>query len=314
MKNRELNIFNLSFLDIMACGFAAVVMLILISRPDTEPQAIQAPPARPLPDSTQSATLNEQLAVLSERLQRLRTRRELVARDAASLHRTLATLGQELTDKEQRDADLKQSLEGLALAKETLEQAGTSRGKRSIPRDQEVAGIPVDSDYVVFVVDTSGSMRQIWDRVAREIIHVLEIHPRVSGFQILSDLGKSMVSGYEGRWIPDSPGRRKSITQVFGSWADASNSSPVEGVEQALKRYAKPGIKTSIYVFGDDYTGGSYDAVVDQLTRMNFSTDGKQLARIHAVGFISPNTTNRFSILMRELSRRNDGTFLALPQ
>ena len=38
----------------------------------------------------------------------------------------------------------------------------------------------------------------------------------------------------------------------------------------------------------------------------------RRLAKIHGVGFISANTTNRFAILMRELTKRNGGTFLAL--
>ncbi len=69
----------------------------------------------------------------------------------------------------------------------------------------------------------------------------------------------------------------------------------------------------SIYVFGDDYTGGSYDQVIDKITKMNRGGGKKRLAKIHGIGFISQYTTNRYAILMRELTKRNGGTFLALP-
>ena len=33
-RNKSFDIFNLSFLDIISCGFGAVIMLILISKPN----------------------------------------------------------------------------------------------------------------------------------------------------------------------------------------------------------------------------------------------------------------------------------------
>jgi len=100
---------------------------------------------------------------------------------------------------------------------------------------------------------------------------------------------------------------------MFKSWNSASNSSPVEGLEVALKRYAKANISLSIYVFGDDYSGSSYGPVIDAIDKLNRNRiTGKRLAKIHAIGFMSQYTTNRFSILMREVTKRNGGTFLAL--
>jgi len=157
-------------------------------------------------------------------------------------------------------------------------------------------------------------MRQIWNRVSSEVINVLNIHPEVKGFQILNDMGKSLVSGYDGKWMPDTPRRRANVINLFDRWAEMSNSSPVEGIQTALRKYAKPNITTSIYVFGDDYTGSSYDPVIDKITKQNtLASSGKKLAKIHGIGFISPGTTDRFGILMRELTKRNGGTFLALP-
>ncbi len=213
-----------------------------------------------------------------------------------------------------REKEVADDLAGLSLVQSTLQRVSITPDTTDTTRDEEVGGIPVDSDYVVFIIDTSGSMQSIWGRVSKEVINVLNIHPQVKGFQILNDQGKALVSAYSGRFIPDTPQRRKSVMNVFGSWQSASNSSPVEGISTALRRYAKTGQSTAIYVFGDDYTGSNYDQVIAEITRINRKQpDGSRLAKIHGIGFISKNTTDRFAILMRELTKRNGGTFIALP-
>ena len=193
-------------------------------------------------------------------------------------------------------------------------RAGVS-APESVPRDAEVGGIPVDSEFVVFVVDTSGSMQSIWERVTREVENIIRIHPQIKGFQVLNDNGSHLISGYRGRWIPDTKGARDRAIRLFRSWKSASNSSPVEGLEVALKRYVKPNEKVSIYIFGDDYTGSSYDPVIATLSRLNKNRiTGDPKARVHAIGFISLQTEGRFETLMREVTRQNNGTFVALPR
>jgi len=166
---------------------------------------------------------------------------------------------------------------------------------------------------VIFIVDTSGSMLEIWDRVTKEVENIINIHPKIKGFQILNDNGTHILSAYEGKWIPDTPQRRSSVIKLFRTWKSASNSSPVEGLEVALKRYVNPNTKVSIYIFGDDYSGSSYDPVINALSNLNTNKiTGAPLARVHGVGFISNYTTGRYAILMREVARRNNGTFIAL--
>ena len=101
---------------------------------------------------------------------------------------------------------------------------------------------------------------------------------------------------------------------MFKSWRSNSNSSPVEGLEVALKTYASPGISLSIYILGDEYSGSSFNTVIDRLQSLNRNKiTGKPLAKIHAVGFVSAGITGRFAVLMREVTKQNGGTFLALP-
>jgi len=311
-KTKEFDIFNLSFLDVISCGFGAVVLLVLISNTaeDTSQSGV-----------IEIESLLHQVIVLETKVDALtknvvQQNKKNTARRAESqnLGSAIKTLSKNLAEKEKEGNTLANDLQGLSLVQSTLQRVSITPSTSTTIRDEEIGGIPVDSDYVIFVVDTSGSMLSIWDRVSREVLNALSIHPKVQGFQILNDQGKSLISGYSGRWIPDTPKRRKSVMKVFADWSDASNSSPVEGIEIALKRYAKPGQSMAIYVFGDDYTGSSYDPVITAITKMNrLQPDGRRLAKIHGVGFLSEYTTGRFAILMRELTKRNGGTFLALP-
>ena len=313
LRKREFDIFSLSFLDIMSCGFGAVIMLVLISKPYDDVSITGQEEIRDLLKTV--ITLENTILDIKQTIESQFSKADQLSNENEQLETASTQLERKIQQQEEKQASLAGDLQGLALVQSTLKQASISTPiTANTVRDEEVGGIPVDSDYVIFIVDTSGSMRQIWNRVSSEIINALNIHPQVKGFQILNDMGRSLVSGYDGKWMPDTPGRRKNVINLFDRWAEMSNSSPVEGIETALRKYAKANITTSIYVFGDDYTGSSYDPVIDKITRQNTSaSSGKRLAKIHGVGFISPGTTDRFAILMRELTKRNGGTFLALP-
>lgn len=314
-RRRHFDIFSISFLDIISCGFGAVVLLVLISNNSQAPV--------PNIESKAGALLKEVLKAEAV-VDRLRTDAQSERNWLAAKQALLDRLRNSVIKKQARlgtlseeTATLKDNLAGLQLVENSLERLKRTSISQdtSKVRDTEVGGIPVDSDYVVFIVDTSGSMKEIWSRVTREIENVIRIHPKIKGFQILNDNGAHILSGYEGRWIPDTPGRRESVISLFRNWQSASNSSPIEGLEIALKRYVNPNNKVSIYIFGDEYSGPSYDPVINALVKLNTSPiSGDRMARVHAIGFLSNYSTGRFATLMREVTRRNKGTFVALPR
>jgi hypothetical protein len=95
----------------------------------------------------------------------------------------------------------------------------------------------------------------------------------------------------------------------------------VEGIIAAIREFYDPSKKISIYVLGDDFTGNSIRDVVNTVDRINTATaTGERLVRIHAIGFpvqfAQPpryqETGRRFAALMRELARKNGGTFVGL--
>ena len=200
-----------------------------------------------------------------------------------------------------------------------------SRELRQVSRqqvyEQPVAGVPIDSEYVIFVVDTSGSMQsQNWRYAEQKLGEVLNIYPKLKGIQVMDDEGGYMFTEYRGKWIPDSPARRKAILDRFRGWQAFSNSSPSEGIIAAVRTFWTRDHSISLYMIGDEFTGPSIQEVVDTVDRINRTAgSGERRVRIHALGFPIPgqypqHTSMRYATLMRILCARNGGVFVGLPE
>lgn len=325
-KSRAPAEFSLSFLDVICCGFGAIILLLMITK-TVQPQIIEA-----------SATnLEGVIAALQEQLFELRGDSRVLNRDLNAKHEQLSQYkeriailrGQLASARSRYDSIQVQTntndvvSEQLAIARQKLsDEQKRLLGSQHKSKNNLIGGIPVDSEYIIFVIDTSGSMfSYAWERMMEELQATLNIYPEVKGIQVLNDMGNYMFSRYRGQWIPDTPGRRKVIMDNLRNWNVFSNSSPVEGIEAAIRAFHKPGQKISIFVFGDEFTGDSISQVIDTVDRINQSNaSGERLVRIHAVGFPvqfirAPHlqtTGIRFATLMRELTYRNGGTFVGL--
>ena len=211
----------------------------------------------------------------------------------------------------------------LAVAQQTLSEEVKRLNEAGIrrPPDSAIGGVPVDSEYILFIIDTSGSMGQgAWSLVLRKVEEILEIYPAVKGIQVMNDMGDYMYSQYRGQWIPDTPARREAIIRRLSGWFPFSNSSPVEGIEAAIRRFYAQDKKISLYVLGDDFASGSIQQVVDTVEQLNRAdSSGKRRVRIHTVGFpvqftgsrLSSNAV-RYAALMRKLAEDNGGSFVGL--
>jgi hypothetical protein len=254
---------------------------------------------------------HEQLSALTERIARLR--RDLD--DTEGRYQTSRQLSDETTDEVGR----------LSLAQQTLSEEMERLLADSVaPTDNAIGGIPVDSEYIIFVIDTSGSMfnNPSWNKMLSVIDDTLNVYPEVKGIQVMNDMGDYMFNSYRGEWIPDTPVRRNQIISTLRNWHPYSNSSPVEGVTRAINTFYSPDKKISIYVLGDDFQpGGSIREVLRTIDRINVEDEnGDRLVRIHGIGFPTifagparfQQSVYRYSTLMREMTQRNGGTFVGL--
>ncbi len=260
----------------------------------------------------ESTVLNQTLTEVREQLSENDEQKNRLTGDLSELQGEF-TASKALADEKTAE------MNGLLSAKQSMTEIMRRLLKDYRPKDETtVGGIPVDSEYIIFVIDTSGSMTQgPWNLVIQKITETLAVYPKLKGIQVLNDEGEYMFSSYAGRWIPDSPSIRKNITSRLQYWNPYSDSSPVEGITEAINTFYDRDKKISIYVFGDDFPRGSVEAVCRYVARINKADRfGNRLVRIHGIGFPTQiGTANgaKFAHLMRKLSEQNGGTFIALP-
>jgi len=189
--------------------------------------------------------------------------------------------------------------------------------------NNHIAGIPADSEYVVFIIDTSGSMAEVRGKMVDVMGKFLDSYPQVKGIQILNGRGHHLhedlrIPGVRrGQWMEDSPQRRAALMRGIKNWNREDWSNPQKGIISAIDLYHRPGRNMSIYVFGDDFQNGSAAQVVEAVTRKAPSLSaGRHPVRIHGVGLTSRQAGERgmtsFANLMRVLSSRTGGAFVGL--
>jgi predicted Holliday junction resolvase-like endonuclease len=311
---------NLSFLDAISCGFGAVVLLLVLTLV-FEPVAIKV--TRDAVEA-QVAALQERLAAIEGEITALPVVE--VPKPTATELAKLAELQSDLTKirgqfKASNEPEPESAEAGeLRAARQQLteEMQRLLANYRPPPKDTTVGGIPVDSEYIVFVIDNSGSMQAIWPTVERTLLETLQVYPRIKGIQVLNNDGRYLLGNYSRRWIPDSRGNRRLIASALANWQVFSSSNPTQGILEAITRFYDPGKKISVYVFGDDFMRGNVyvESVLRSIDRINAAdASGQRRVRIHGVGF--PGTGSdpvRYARFMRAMCERNGGTFVALTE
>jgi hypothetical protein len=332
-RRREIEIFSLSFLDVISCGFGAMILLLIIVLA-REPVTVEQVSRDLRSEVSQSEAARERLATEHQELVR---ELEEKKRQLALMQGRFATLGADWERAQRQAGSAQANAEASTRIEEqlkTVQQSLSEEMKRLQnqpdykPPDPNatIGGIPVDSEYIIFVIDTSGSMQQgAWPLVVRKMQEVLNTYPGVKGMQVLNDQGTYMFPTYAGDWIPDTPARRAVVIERLRGWNIFSASNPAPGVIQAIRTFYRPDRPTSIFVFGDDFNGSSIDEVVRSVASLNRKTpSGQSQVRIHTFGFpvlplLAPKqpqfqaSFTRFAHLMRILAEQNSGSFVGLP-
>jgi hypothetical protein len=321
---RDVEVFSMSFLDAICCGFGAVILLLVLTEV-----------GEPIVFEKSRVDLEGQLLKLQQELEQVRGTSEVLNRELkvrriqlSEEQQKIARLRGDLSaikgqyESSRKEAEVANEIEGRLVS---AQQELTDEMKRLLGSqfrrkdDSPIGGVPVDSEYIIFIIDTSGSMASYaWPLVLKKMQEVLDIYPQVKGWQVMSDEGAYMFPTYRGKWLPDTPQQRRLVLDRLRNWFPFSNSSPVEGIVEAIRTYYSSGKRISLYVLGDEFTGSSIDSVVRSVDLINREDrTGRRRVRIHAIGFpVRPDapqyTSVRFATLMRILCERNGGTFVGL--
>jgi hypothetical protein len=324
-KRREFEVFTLSFLDCICCGFGAIILLLVLT--DV---------GQPIVIERSEKDLKAQIDALQRQLFDLRGETDVLNRElqgrvkfltaeqrkAAQLAGDLSKIRGEF-NASKGEATVTNIVETELVAAHQTLTAEMARLLKNAPRRDPnvlaVAGIPVDSEWIIFVIDTSGSMQaDNWENAQNVMKEILDIYPKVKGMQVLDDEGKPMFPSTKGQWLQDTPAQRAKIVSQMVNWKSYSNSSPVEGIGAAVQGWWSADKKVSVYVIGDDFTGPSIEAALAAVRKYNpIDRQGRHKIRIHAIGMpngsSSPQFINaRFSALMRAMCDENEGTFVGL--
>ena len=330
MRRRPTQVFSLAFLDCICCGFGAIILIFVlsVSTQNKANEEVLAGLRKILADKIAAIA---QIHVTKEDLERSNTRVTDLLVDARLKNDSIHALIDELEGQLQNE---KRGQKALLVDVDELKKEIAARQKKSeaplLPNIEPLpVGLPVANiTHVVFVVDCSGSMRDpvtdgLWSIAIRKMQEVLEVYPKIEGFQFIDADGRFILGGRT--WIEDSPETRAQAIRTMRRYAADNTSNPVPGIKQALTRLYDPAsekMKMAIYIFGDEFsTGDSAESALSAIDKLNpADADGHRKVVINAIGF--PTTVNyqfsmgntglRFANLMRELCFEHGGAFIAL--
>ncbi len=312
-EKKTTEVFSMSFLDIMACGFGALVLILLISE-FNEIEIIEN-------KYTADLFLTKQDEVVTKTNQLNDVDRELTSKikNLISIQDELDKVKSNLKNR----TNVVQSLTELSQLKQS--QIIVKNEDQKEPIEQVVAsGIRIDSRYLIFIIDNSGSMVEgaPWSRVVKEIETIIMTFPSLEGFMIMNDTGKTIVGG--GNWVKPTKANRIDAVNKLKRVNAMTNSNPIPAIEKSINIYGRKYDDVGIFIIGDDIRESkNVDSRLLEINRINTKSDGSKYVRINALGFLTSrrlnvqgyafeDDNNKYLTLMRELTEQNGGTLVVI--
>ena len=325
LQRRTVEVFSLSFLDCICCGFGAIILLLVLTeygKPVSTKETREHLQAMRVELQKELYAIQGDTEEMSHRLEgrinELQQRKQKLNHLAGDLTNIRGQF-----DASKKEASVTNIVQGeLVSAYQTLTQEMQRLLKQRAlrPKTEAVGGIPIDSEYIIFIVDTSSSMNAHWQLNLQVMEEILNLYPTVKGMQIMNDQGRYMFEGTKGQWLADTRERRDQIVKRMRDWRPFSKSNPVPGIEEAVRTYWAPDKRISAYVLGDEFTGDSIQDALNEVAALNKpDANGRRVVRIHAIGYMNdpgyaPFTNIRLGALMRAMCNENNGAFVALTQ
>ena len=315
-KKQALQIFSLSFMDIICCGFGAVILLFVMNDTVKKQEVVVETKDR----SSEYKEIQDERSILRARV--LATQMEFGALEEslnaeeerlAAAQQEIKALATQITPDKKLDQIVKEKEEALKLA---LQKRDSLRNTPPPWRTDLVGGIPADSEYIIFIIDTSGSMDSQAKFVADKLIETLSVYPAVKGIQVMNADGEYLFPETAKGWVPgDITGRRR-VAAGYVAWRNNSSSTPVRGILTALRDYGRSGKQISLYIIGDDFTGNADELVATADQYNPVLANGDRAVRIHAMGIptgtLRGSGAMKFAMAMTALTNRNGGAFVGI--
>ncbi len=193
VKRRDVEVFSLSFMDCICCGFGAIILLMVLT--DV---------SHPIVIERSRDAMEGQLLRLQEELFEIRgetdqLNRELQGR-VADLQKERLRLSRVQGDLTNVRGEFKASSSDAAVTNVvetelvsayqelTAEMERLLKQPRPRPSAASVGGIPVDSEYIVFVIDTSNSMVSMhWESTLQRPATAVQQEPDDSPLHLAAD-------------------------------------------------------------------------------------------------------------------------------
>ena len=310
-KQRKISeLFSMSFLDIMACGFGALVLILLIS----EFQESEVKQVENNADIFLEAQEEKAKKIIKvESLDKLMSSN---IEDLVSTRQRLDVLKMELEKKSLISAKLND------LASDTDFQISKQRLKSlSAPMEQkEASGIKLDSRYLVFIIDTSGSMEP-WVKIVQEIDNLIQTFPDLEGYMVMNDNGSIFHGGDP--WLnPTKTNRSASIGILRANRAKyGSLSNPIVGLKKVIRVWGDKYKDLGVFIMGDDILDQTsrIETISQEVLKLNTDLSGKTKVRVNAVGFLTSRANisqqqgnKNYLMLMRELTEQSGGAMVVV--
>jgi len=328
IRRRPTQVFSLAFLDCICCGFGAIILIFVlsVSTQDKAKEEMLASLRRILADRVAALA---RLHSTKEDLDQSNARITNLVVDARLKNDSIHALIDELEGQLQNE---KRGQKALLVDIDELKKEIAARQKKPemlLPNVKPLPiGVPVGSNYIVFIIDTSGSMRDpntdgLWGIAIRKIDEVLDVYPSVDGIQVLDADGRFVLGNNRSGWLSDTTETRDLIKRTLRHYNQETISSPVPGMLRAMRTLYEPAndkMRMGIYVFGDEFIDVA-DPVIKRLDELNPADEkGNRRVTINAIGFPTTiqyqfsmgNTGLKFANLMRTVCYEHGGAFIAL--
>ena len=305
LKRNEIEVFGIAFLDVISCAFGAAILLLIFAKTSPDDSSIE------------SQKYEESILIQASLIEQEKKYLNLIEKRKEQIFKLKD--GIDYLVKNTKNTNLKvleDELISLTSKKRVISDSLKIINKPSKKQSEPakyMSGIPNDASNLIMIIDTSGSMTRNWTVVVDTVNNILDAHKSLTKIQVMNDQG-SLLFSHQGKWMIDSNTTRKLITTSLPSWSAVSYSNPSEGLKFSLSSYFDRREKLSIFVLGDDFTGPSYDAVLNMIQKLNYNGNQKGFygAKIHGIGF-PWGIGDRFATLMREVAFQNDGVFISIP-